>query len=169
VNIEMIYASCRGIIGYEGGLPVHVKEDLQHFKAYTKGKVLVMGRKTVESLPKKLEGRTVVCLTTQKGYENPHANIVLHSKVEVLEWCQENKLENLVIAGGRDIYKLFMRDCQTIVHSRLNHTLIPIKEFRHMVEKVEAPDLTVKGPWTSADVMTKTPKMVVVKYVWGEL
>jgi dihydrofolate reductase len=165
----MIYASCRGIIGHEGGLPVHVKEDLQHFKAYTKGKVLVMGRKTVESLPNKLEGRTVVCLTTQKGYENTNADIVLHSKSEVLEWCQENKLENLVIAGGRDIYKLFMRDCQTIVHSRLNHTLIPIKEFRYMGGKVEAPDMSVKGSWASADVMTKTPKMVVVKYVWGEL
>ena len=43
------------VIGNDGKIPWHIREDLQHFKEYTSGptKVLLMGRKTWESIPAK--------------------------------------------------------------------------------------------------------------------
>jgi dihydrofolate reductase len=105
-------------------------------------------------------------LASEKGYEHPFADVVLASKRKVFEWCEENDVANLVIAGGASLYNLFVKDCNRVIQSRLNHTLIPVKIFRHMKGKVFAPDLRVKGPWDSAEVLEKSNKMVVVEYVW---
>lgn len=172
MNITLIYAECRGIIGYsEGGvdkLPTHLPEDLKWFKKYTMGKTLVMGRKTVESLPVELEGRTVMCLTRQEGYVHPFADGYASNKEELLEWAGEQGIEELVIAGGADVYKLFMEDANRIVKTRINHTMIPKAEFRKMKGKVLSPDMSVKGDFDAADVLEKTNKMIVIEYIWRE-
>lgn len=55
-------------IGYKGALPWRLPEDLAWFKEKTMGHTLLMGRKTFEGLPKKLQGRNIlVYSTTQKG------------------------------------------------------------------------------------------------------
>lgn len=169
MKISMIYAEIRGVIAIDGKLPIHMPEDLKFFQSYTMGKVLVMGRKTVESLPKKLEGRTVVCLTREEGYINDKADIVLNSQEDVLEWATEQDLDELVVAGGKDVYELFMEDCHTIVKTRINHTKIPKKEFVKMKDKLESPDMSIKGEWNSAEVLFKTNEMVVVEYSYGDV
>jgi len=166
MNITLIYAECRGVIAIDGELPVHLPEDLKHFKSYTLGKVLVMGRKTLESLPKKLEGRTVICLTSDKDYEDTRADLVMNSKKEMLEWAEDQELEELVIAGGGDVYKLFMKECNKIVKTRINHTLVLKADFKKMKNKLLSPDMKIKGEFSSAEVLMKTNKMVVVAYTW---
>lgn len=166
MKISMIYAECRGVIAIDGALPVHLPDDLQWFKEYTEGKVLVMGRKTVESLPKRLEGRTVVCLTRDGMYDNDKCDVICINPEEVIKWAGESGAEELVVAGGREIYDLFMPYCDTIVKTRINHTLIPKKQFDRLKDKVESPDIRVKGDFHSADVLFKTNQMVVVEYLW---
>ena len=43
----------KGVIGNDGKLLYHIKNDLSNFKSITSGNVVIMGRKTFESLPKK--------------------------------------------------------------------------------------------------------------------
>lgn len=170
MDITLIYAEIRGVIGVDGKLPVHLKEDLQFFQRYTMGKVLVMGRKTVESLPTSLTGRTVVCLTKDKDYADERADLVMHSKKEILKWAEQEGLEELFIAGGGEVYSLFLKEANKIVKTRINHTLLPKKDFRKMEREQKitySPDMLSKGEFESADLLEKTNQMVVVEYKFG--
>lgn len=91
-------------IGKDDKLPWKCKEELALFKQKTMGKIIVMGRKTVENLPK-LEGRTIMCLTRNKQERIPTRNVVtyIHSMEEILEI--PNWKENIIFAGGASIYK----------------------------------------------------------------
>jgi dihydrofolate reductase len=63
-----------GCIGKDGALPWRIPEDLKRYRAITMGKVIVMGRKTWESIPEKfrpLPGRTNVVVTRQDDYPLP--------------------------------------------------------------------------------------------------
>ena len=67
-------------IGHKGKLLVTIPADQKLFREETKGKVVVMGRKTLESLPKLLPGRTHLVLTHSK-IDNPE--ITTFSSIEV--------------------------------------------------------------------------------------
>ena len=70
-NLTMI--ACVGKnrgIGKDNDLIYHFKEDMKFFKEHTMGKKMIMGRKTLESLPKLLPGRTHLVLTHSK-IDNP--------------------------------------------------------------------------------------------------
>ena len=63
-DISLIVARAQnGVIGRDGKLPWHLPADLKRFKTLTMGSVMVMGRKTFESLPGLLSGRRHVVLT----------------------------------------------------------------------------------------------------------
>lgn len=59
------------VIGRDGQLPWRLKSDLQHFRALTIGKPVVMGRKTYESIGKPLPGRTNIVMTKDLGLVVP--------------------------------------------------------------------------------------------------
>ena len=65
MSLTLILArAANGVIGKGGGIPWHISDDLQRFKALTMGKTIVMGRKTWDSLPKKpLPGRRNIVVT----------------------------------------------------------------------------------------------------------
>ena len=70
--------SADGVIGYDGGLPWSLPEDLAHFRRLTQGCVVVMGRATWESLPdafRPLPGRENVVLS-RRGLSAPGATVV---------------------------------------------------------------------------------------------
>ncbi len=94
----------------------HYPEDLKHFRAFTMGKTLVMGRRTYESLPSKLKGRNIIILTRDRNYLPLYKDntCVLHSKKEVLELK-----EDLIIAGGVEIYKLFKKEIKELHLTRI--------------------------------------------------
>ena len=56
-------------IGFKGKLPWHIPEDLKFFYKKTKGKALIMGRKTFESLGQPLPHRLHVVVTRQKNFQ----------------------------------------------------------------------------------------------------
>lgn len=88
-----------GTIGLYGSMPWRNKEDLQHFRNTTMGKTVVMGRKTVDGLPKKLDGRRI--LTVSK-------NLTGHSVIQDFESFLKdhaNDTEEIFVAGGGLIYK----------------------------------------------------------------
>lgn len=94
------------IIGKDGGIPWHIPEDLKHFKDTTMGKAVIMGRKTYESIPGSLPGRGIVVLTRKDNLMLMGVTKKAHTPREALEkamWSDE-----IIIAGGESIYKLFM-------------------------------------------------------------
>lgn len=91
------------VIGRDGNLPWHHKEDLKFFKEYTMGKKIIMGRKTFESVPP-LPGREIYVLTRDKTY-SPEGAKVVHSIEEIVAL---SKNEEIVIAGGYELYKMFI-------------------------------------------------------------
>ncbi len=73
-----------GLIGKDGHLPWHLPDDLHYFRAQTVGKIMVVGRRTYESFPKRpLPERTNVVLTHQEDYQAPGA-VVVHDVAAVL-------------------------------------------------------------------------------------
>ncbi len=99
-------------IGNQGQLLVSIPEDKKLFREETLGKVIVMGRKTLESLPGKqpLYGRTNIVLTRNPDYKVKGA-LVCHSAGEVLKELQKYRSEDCFMIGGQSIYEAFLPHC----------------------------------------------------------
>ena len=101
------------VIGKDGKLLYHISNDLSNFKSMTLGNVVIMGRKTFESLPdsKPLPGRINIILTNNVEYSvEPNDNVfITHSLQDTVELCQAlfPDKEWFVIGGG-NIYSQFM-------------------------------------------------------------
>jgi dihydrofolate reductase len=93
-----------GVIGREGKLPWHLPADLKRFKALTMGSVMVMGRKTFESLPGLLPGRRHVVLTRDRAWSVPGAEVV-HDMEEALRLADGAPVS---VIGGAEIFGLFL-------------------------------------------------------------
>ncbi len=102
--IAIIAAVARnGVIGQDNRLPWHLPEDLRHFKALTTGHVVVMGRKTWESLPARfrpLPERINVVVSRNRDYRAPDA-IVAGSLEEALKVGAGG---TAFVIGGAELY-----------------------------------------------------------------
>ena len=109
----MVAADRRWGIGRKGQLLVSIPEDKKLLREETLGKVVVMGRKTLESLPggQPLHGRTNIVLTINPDYKVKGA-LLCHSVGEVLARLQEYLPEDIFILGGQSIYEQFLPYCR---------------------------------------------------------
>ena len=107
--IEMIVAHSKNYcIGINNKLPWILKDDLKNFKNLTKHNVVIMGRKTYESIGNPLPDRINIILTRKKEYSVEGA-YVLNSKEDVFKFLdKENR--RIFIIGGIEIYNLFLED-----------------------------------------------------------
>ena len=93
-----------GVIGVDGGLPWHLPDDLRRFKELTLGHVLVMGRKTYESIGHPLPGRTTVVVTRSAEWDPGSGEVVVASGVpEAIEAAAAIDDEVFVV-GGAQVY-----------------------------------------------------------------
>ncbi len=101
-RLALIAAVARnGVIGVNNALPWRLPDDLRYFKALTLGHPIVMGRKTWESLPGLLPGRTSVVITRDPAYRAEGATVV-HSLEEALAVSAET--DEIFVVGGADLY-----------------------------------------------------------------
>lgn len=109
-------------IGRENQLLVHIPNDMKMFRQTTTGKVVVMGRKTLESFPNgmPLPKRTNIVLTTDPDYDGRGA-VVVHSKEELFEELKKYQSEDLFIIGGESIYRMMLPYCDTAYVTRLDY------------------------------------------------
>jgi len=107
--ISLIVAHDRNrVIGYRERMPWHIPRDLRHFKKLTMGHCVVIGRKTFDSIGKVLPGRHWIVMSSQKR-ENIAGRLTWVSSIEeALEVANQQGEKELFIAGGSQIYKLFM-------------------------------------------------------------
>lgn len=101
------------VIGKDNQLPWNLPEDMKFFRDKTKGKVLIMGRKTFESLGKPLPSRFHIVITRQDSYrfEDPNVQVV-HDLKTALELAhmltkkyQAKFGDEVFVIGGGEIYK----------------------------------------------------------------
>lgn len=99
-------------IGRNGDLLVHMKEDMQFFRATTKDHVVLMGRKTLDSFPggNPLKNRTNIVLTANPAFEREGVTVV-HSIEEMLETVKKYPAEELYVIGGGHVYKELLPYC----------------------------------------------------------
>lgn len=92
-------------LGRGNDLIWHIKEDLKNFKDLTMGKYIVMGKNTYESLPRHLEGRKYIVLSS--SLDNIDDGMLFKDFNKLLEFVK-NLDEEVMIIGGASIYKLFL-------------------------------------------------------------
>ena len=93
-----------GVIGRDGKLPWHIPADLKRFKALTMGSVMIMGRKTFDSLPGLLPGRRHIVLTRDRDWEADGAEVA-RSVEDALRLAGG---EPVSVIGGAEIFRLFL-------------------------------------------------------------
>ena len=108
-------------IGADGDQPFFISEDLQFFKEKTLGKVVVMGRATLQALPKgqPLKGRTNVVLTRQKGFD-AQGSIVCNDFDELSETLKTYPAEEVFIIGGAEIYETLLPYCSKVYITKID-------------------------------------------------
>lgn len=101
-------------IGRNGQLLVSIPRDKQLFQEETTGKVIVMGRKTLDTLPNKmpLPNRINIILSERPDYQVKGA-VVTHSVEETLALLEDYPTEDVFIIGGEQTYRNFLPYCDT--------------------------------------------------------
>jgi dihydrofolate reductase len=106
-------------IGYNGELLEQIPEDMKHFKDLTNNKIVVMGRKTWDSLPiKPLPNRTNIVIT-HKGFSEVGA---YGMTIEQFLWIRPLLEESctIFIIGGSEIYKQLLPYCDRIFMTQIH-------------------------------------------------
>ena len=108
MNILLVAAIAQnGVIGRGNALPWRLKSDMQHFRALTMGKPVVMGRKTYLSIGKPLQGRTTIVVSRDRDFTAPGV-VVAPSLDAALTTARGDALrrntDTIVVAGGAEIY-----------------------------------------------------------------
>lgn len=101
-------------IGYKNELLVRIPADQKFFRQETTGKVVVLGRKTLETFPqgRPLPNRINIIVSTKQDYQVKDA-IVVHSIEELLEELKKYDTNDVYIIGGDSIYKQMLPYCDT--------------------------------------------------------
>ncbi len=103
-------------IGRNNGLLFHLSADLKRFKALTSGHTVLMGRKTLESLPggRGLPNRRNIVLTAQRDFAAERAEVV-HSPAEAVLTVDEDAW----VIGGESVYRQFLPLCGRVYVTRI--------------------------------------------------
>ena len=109
-------------IGKDNGLLVSIPADMKFFRETTTGKVVVMGRKTLESFPNglPLKNRVNIVLTTDYSYQVKDA-VIVHSKEELEEELQKYDSEDIYVIGGESVYRLLLDACDTAHITKIDY------------------------------------------------
>ena len=136
--------SKNNVIGLKGQLPWDIPEDLKYFFDKTKNKILIMGRKTFESLGKALPNRLNIVLTSQLDFTAQNV-VVFSSFDQALNYARkpeniEKYGSEIFIGGGGEIYKqtllLMDRLYVTRIHKEYEgdafYPIIPAHQFKEV-------------------------------------
>lgn len=139
-------------IGKNNSLLANIPGDMKYFKEHTMGKVVVMGRKTLESMPgsKGLPNRTNYVLTSNKNYQAERA-IVVNSEEELFETLKQYDAEDVYLIGGASMYNKYYKLCDKLYITKMQADLgadafiVNIDEDENYKIVSESEDMTENG------------------------
>ena len=108
-------------IGYQNRLLVSIPSDMKFFRQTTTGKVVVMGRKTLESFPNgmPLKNRTNIVLTGNQNYQVKDA-VIVHSEDELMEELKKYNTDDIYVIGGESVYHMMLPYCDTVYVTKID-------------------------------------------------
>jgi dihydrofolate reductase len=113
--------SLNRVIGAANRIPWHLPEDFQWFKQMTTGHVIVMGRKTFESIGKPLPNRTTMVLTHQPG---PIADVETISDLNQIDTGNPAlRGRKVFICGGAQVYQQALPMCSDLYLTLVKHVV----------------------------------------------
>ncbi len=101
----IVAAAANHVIGREGNLPWRLSADLKHFKEKTLHQVILMGRKTFESIGRPLPKRESWVISRQEMYPVSEGVSLFTSLEAAFREANARNLEELIIIGGEEIYR----------------------------------------------------------------
>ena len=110
-------------IGFKGKLLVSIPNDQKMFRNETTGKVIVLGRKTLETFPNglPLKNRTNIILSRDPDYKVKDA-IVVHGDEELFDVIKDYDPDDIYIIGGESVYKRYCGYCDTAIITKIDQT-----------------------------------------------
>lgn len=125
-------------IGYQNKLLVSIPEDMKFFRQTTTGKVVVMGRKTLESFPNglPLKNRVNIVLTRDLGYKAGDA-VVVHDMEELHRELEKYNSEDIYVIGGEAVYRQLVDECDKAHITKIDYTYEADAYFPNLDEKPE--------------------------------
>ena len=125
-------------IGCKGKLLISIPEDMQLFRKETTNKVVVMGRKTLESFPNglPLKNRANIVITSDKSYNVKDA-IICNSIDEALEEIKKYPSEDVYVIGGETIYRQLLPYCDVAHVTKIDYAYDADTQFPNLDEMPE--------------------------------
>ena len=110
-------------IGYRNELLVKIPNDQKWFQKITTGKVVVMGRKTMETFPNgmPLKNRTNIVLTGDRALRVKDA-VLVYGIEELLEKLKQYNTEDVYVIGGESVYEELLPYCDTAYITKIDYT-----------------------------------------------
>lgn len=126
-------------IGRRNELLVRIPNDQKHFREETMGKVIVLGRKTLETFPQGLPlyGRTNIILSRDARYQVRNARVV-HSLEELFGELRQYASEDIYVVGGESVYRLLLPYCDVAHITKIGRAYEADRYF---------PDLDADSAW----------------------
>lgn len=123
-----------GNIGRDGDIIFDIKEDKKKFKEYTRNKIIIMGRKTYESFPKKLKDRTHVVITRDTSYVPRDKGVYVINSIDdidslykIFPFCKKS---DFIVIGGASIYNKLIPMCDEVFVTRVIDTVVKDADTR---------------------------------------
>lgn len=125
-------------IGCNNKLLTSIPADMKFFRETTIGKVVVMGRKTLESFPagQPLKNRTNIVVTSDRNYKVKDA-IVVHTIEELQKLLQTYVQEDIYIIGGESIYRQMLPYCKMAYVTKIDYAYAADTHFPNLDELEE--------------------------------
>lgn len=125
-------------IGKENKLLVSIPADMKFFRETTTGKVVVMGRKTLESFPNglPLKNRINIVLTSNQDYHVKDA-IIVHSLEKLKQELTKYNSEDIYVIGGESVYRALLDECDTAHITKIDYAYEADAYFPNLDEKSE--------------------------------
>ncbi len=142
-------------IGLGGRLLVSIPLDQQQFRKMTLGKVVVMGHRTLETLPQKqpLSGRTNIILSRNPSYSCRGA-LTAHSLEEALELLKGYDSKDIFIIGGESVFRAFLPLADTVYLTRIDYSYSADAHFPALPET----------EWTLTDISEEQTYFDLIYY-----
>lgn len=153
---HIVAVSENDVIGVNNTLPWDIPEDMKFFREKTKGRALIMGRKTFESVGHPLPQRLNVVVTRQKDYRVDAPNVVVKPDLaSAIEYCKTQTAkygEEIFIIGGGEIFKESIGIVDTIyltrIHKEIHGDILYPKVPKRDFDLVEQRDRTEPVPFS---------------------
>lgn len=125
-------------IGKNNKLLVSIPSDMKFFRETTSEKVVVMGRKTLESFPNglPLKNRVNIVLTSDPDYQVRGA-VIVHSIEEALKEVEKYPTEDVYVIGGETIYRQMLPYCDVAHVTKIDHAYEADAYFPNLDEMPE--------------------------------